>query len=218
MELPYNDLAVQLGEFRKAIRAAMYFRDASVALKDLIVEEVGPLFEAMAEKDGTYVYSDGVHPPGGSDEGFKKLIKKLAWQLRFSTSEEWSLEEGEIYLGMELWPDSDFEGSPEESFSAVAIYGYRVDDEGEGKVGSYLELDFEFLEELTSEEHGFDEYANPLAPMNLTFYKNGWKDENDNARGEFAVACYDLSRFTSEADVKRILISDIKKLMKRWEA
>lgn len=217
MHVTEDVLKSQLNEYRKAFRAMMHFLDSSWSLFNLFDKELNELFELVYEETDLGINEK---PPNISYEAFEGVSYcGCDWRLICCSNEDLKAQKNSIYLSVDLsidlWPSII---DPEESISAISVYGFRMNNINGNATHSWVDLEDYFNVSMINEDGGIDEDCVPQKPMSIKVFPNIWSSENNKYQGDYATGMYDLSNLIDENTVRNTIISDIKKLIKEWSS
>lgn len=216
MHVSEEVLKSQLAEYRKAFRAMMRFYDSSLSLFNLFDTELNGLFESVNEAPPEICKN----PSGISINAFEDVSNcGCNWRLICCSNEDLKAQKNSIYLivdlSIDLWPTKI---NPEESISAISIYGYRMNNINGRATHCWGDLGDNFNKEEIDEAASIDKYGEPQKPMSIKVFPNIWSSENNKYQGDYATGMYDLSNLTDENTVKKTIISNIEKMIGQWSS
>jgi len=211
------DLESQLLDYRKASRALMWYWDSSQKLYELILESLELMDLAIedGELEEEVKYWD--RPKGVSSEAFTAItVNQNDWIIECCSEDDFTMKRDSFYLKIYMNLDSRTKESPENSLSALQIYGYHVKNAKGKAIEGYSDAEDSFNEKLINEDSGIDSDGEILKPMELKIFPNIWSAKNEKYKGDYAAGLYDLSDLVDEDAVLNTVIVDIKTLVDGW--
>ena len=218
MTVDQNTLKEQLLDYRKASRALMWYYDSSNKLYELITEalaNMGLTADYITFEDEKA--EDWDRPTGVSSEAFVAVkTGQNDWSIISASDADYKMKRNsfcfKMYLTLDNWPTRD----PNESLSALEIYGWHVKNVTGMATDGYNDLEDAFNTKMINEDSGIDKEGNILGPMKLTAFPDLWSARDGKYKGDYAVGMYDLSELVGEEAVRDTVITDIEKLIGEW--
>ena len=217
MTVDQNTLKEQLLDYRKASRALMWYYDSSNKLYELITEALAKMGLSEGEVDLEEELAAWDKPNGVSSDAFSEItLAQNNWCIISGSDDDLKMRKNsfcfKIYLNLDNWPTSD----PNESLSALEIYGWHVKNVTGMATDGYNDLEDTFNAKMINEDSGIDKEGNILGQMKLTAFPDLWSARDGKYKGDYAVGMYDLSELVDEEAVRNTVITDIDKLIVEW--
>lgn len=217
MTVAKADLEAQLFEYRKASRALMWFWESSQRLYELICENLNLMKLTIKDVDLEDELDFWQKPKGiSSRQAFKDItVSQNNWAIICCTEDNFRMKKNSVCLKIYLTLDTLTTESPENSLSALEIYGWHVKNVRGKAIDEFTNVDDNYDKELT-ENSVVDEAGNPLEPMSFNIFQDVWA-ANNKYKGDYAIGLYDLSELVDEDTVLSTVIKDIGNVLKVWE-
>lgn len=223
MQVTENELRANLFEYRKAIRAMMWFYDTSERLYEILykgLENIAPINNYCHTKGLTeFITEDDDRNSGVSFSAYEEILNGTNhWFLLFGTEEDLKLRKNSMFIEIALYLDFYPKKKPSDSISALLVSGYNVNKVNGRATHSF---DTEISESLIDphkidENSEIDEDGSPKKIMPLKNYGEICKWHNEKYSLDYAVGLYDLSTLMNEEVVQNTVIKDIENLIKQW--